>query len=126
MSQKKIAQAILTEKAEGIRIATEMVSDAQSAAAAEVFAAEQTNCRNCQAALTNWRLANPMVTTESEIEDAVRDAFESCPRCRAEYDAWADEAYRRFAHEQLGSAYAEELNKVAPHLRFPMTEGGGK
>lgn len=103
------AFAIVTEVTEAVKIAQAMIADAQLAARAEVEAMHYTNCRSCQAAMVNWRIANPTATCP-EAEAHHREVWETCETCVAEYNAWADEQAERHELERLGASYLHATN----------------
>ena len=79
-------------------------------------AAQHTNCGLCQAVLVDFFISNPRAS-EAEAENAVRDAWENCPDCVAEYKAWS-EATERSADEESGfdalcEAYDAEVDELA-------------
>ena len=118
-------------------------SDIAAGMAAEVEAVVEserhTHCPNCQAGMVSWRLANP-IASETDAADALRDIWEACPSCRAEYQAYCDSIdpmledpdaeidrmYAEWCETHGSAAEAEERNSAPPPLRFPMTDGGGK
>ena len=93
------AFAIVTQTTEAVNIASAMIADAELAAQAEAEAKHLTNCRSCQAGMTNWRIANPTASSE-DAETQHRALWETCETCSAEYNAWADEAAEnsRYSH----------------------------
>lgn len=115
------AFAIVTEATRAVNIARGMVEDAQRAARAEVRAKEYTLCRFCQAALTNFLIANPDAdheTTQAETQTL----WEDCRSCSEEYNAHLDAQALEWENRSYGESYAEELN-ANPH-RFHETESG--
>lgn len=84
LTTNEIAFAIAVETAQAMQTAQAMVKDAELAARAKQTAEQQTQCRNCQAALENFILDYPDARAEA-IDETHRDIWENCPACRAEY-----------------------------------------
>lgn len=84
LTANEIAFAIAVETADAMHTAQALVKDAEVAARAKLTAAQQTNCRNCQAALENFLIEFPYCQPEA-IEEKHREVWEACPSCRAEY-----------------------------------------
>ena len=88
------AFALVTEVTEAVNIAQAMIADAQLAARAEVEAKHYTSCRYCQAAMVNWRIANPTaLCTQAEAHHAF--LWEHCGACTEEYHAYLDAEYQK-------------------------------
>ncbi|MDD9972980.1 MAG: hypothetical protein OXU27_03190 [Candidatus Poribacteria bacterium] len=115
------AFAIVTEATRAVNIARGMVEDAQRAARAEVRAKEYTLCRFCQAALTNFLIANPDADHEA-TQAETQTLWEDCRSCSEEYNAHLDAQAKEWENRSYGESYAEELN-ANPH-RFHETESG--
>ena len=103
------AFAIVTEVSEAVNIAQAMIADAELAARAEVEAKHLTNCRSCQAAMVNWRIANKTATCV-DAETHHRDVWETCETCVAEYTAWIESQEERHELSRLGAGYGHATN----------------
>lgn len=116
------AYAIVTEAANAVRIARGMVKEAKQAAMAEIRAKGFTLCRQCQAELTNFLIANPDAddeTTQAQTESL----WETCGSCSSEYQAHLEAQAEEWENRSYGESYAEELN-ANPHRFHEVSESG--
>ena len=104
-----IAYAIVTETAKAVQIAHAMIADAELTARAEAEARHHTNCRNCQAGMVNFFIANPDAS-ENAAADYHRETWENCETCTAEYNEWADNAAAEAELARLGDGYLHAVN----------------
>ena len=97
-----IAKAIVTENADAIETAHAMIADAENAARARMLASEYTECRNCQAGMENFIIANPDADGETLVLKH-QEIWETCPICIEEYTAWSEWADRNAPepHDEL-------------------------
>lgn len=87
MNTNDIAKAIVFQTAEAMHIARGMIDEAETAARAEMRAADYTNCRHCAAALTNFLIANPEVSDHETTQAETQTLWEDCGVCSEEYIA---------------------------------------
>ena len=115
-STNDIAYAIVTETAKAMETAHGIIHDAEIAARAALKAKTMTSCRNCQAGLENFIIANE-TASDDEISDALHIIWQECPICRAEYTAYlADCAAKEAAEEQAKlDAWAAENEPEEHH-----------
>lgn len=104
LTTNDFAFAIVTETANAAHTARAMVRDAEIAAAAKHTAQQHTNCRCCQAGLENFLIDFPDASSEIVLEK-VQELWETCADCKAEYDAWADEAEEEHRSPLEGHAH---------------------
>ena len=72
----------------------------------EAEARNLTNCVNCQAEIMDWRTANPTADA-SEADDALRETWETCPACVAEFSEWSEAVDRQNREAELETAEQE-------------------
>lgn len=109
MNTNDIAKAIVFQTAEAMHIARGMIDEAETAARAEMRAADYTNCRHCQAGLTNFLIATPEAdheTTQAETQTL----WEDCRSCSEEYQAHLERQAEAHELEQLGDGYLHCIN----------------
>ena len=109
MNTNDIAKAIVFQTAEAMQIARGMIDEAETAARAEMRAADYTNCRHCAAALTNFLIATPEAdheTTQAETQTL----WEDCRACSEEYHAHLDRQAEEHELASLGSGALHSIN----------------
>lgn len=104
-----IAKAIVTETAEAMQIAHGMITEAETAARAEMKAADYTNCRHCRAGLVNFLISNP--DTDHETTQAHTETlWEDCGVCSQEYQEWIDSQAEQHELASLGAGALHSIN----------------
>ena len=96
-----IAFAIAVETTQAVNTARAMIRDANLAAHAKRTAQKHTNCRQCQAELENFLLEFPDCS-EDAILEKVREGWETCGACKAEYNAYLDRQAAEWEERQRG------------------------
>ena len=84
LTTNDIAFAIVTETTRAMETARAMVRDAEVAAKAKTTAQRHTNCRFCQAEIENFLIQFPDASDEA-VEECLRESWETCGACSAEY-----------------------------------------
>ena len=110
MTTNDIAKAIVTETATAMHIARGMIEEvSETAARAEMRAADYTNCRHCAAALTNFLIATPEAdheTTQAHTETL----WEDCRSCSEEYQAHLERQAEAYEMACLGEGALHSIN----------------
>lgn len=108
-STNDIAFAIVRETTEAVNIARGMIEEAETAARAEMRAADYTECRHCKSGLVNFLIANPTATHE-DTEAHHQTLWETCGACSEEYQAHLERQAEAYELEQLGAGYLHCIN----------------
>ena len=114
LTASDIAFGIVLETTKAIETTQAMIRDANLAAHAKHTASQHTNCRQCQAFLENFILKFPDAS-EDAILEKVRESWETCGACKAEYNAHLERQAAEWEERQRGLEYAEEINGIPMH-----------